>query len=225
MASGGRYRTTFWPVKAGRTEPFVSLFRSIKCHGVSGGAGVGGRTVVYINMHAWFSARGVKIERAVKSLYRQGCVIKVLYSFMTKGLYHRLKSGTGSRMSLRRTVFSTNGDKYADVYSHFKAIAVSGNVAGNHRARVVWTGSNNFTGGGDRNDEVMLRIASIGAFKQYRNQFRHITRRKSSAKWAYFFERAGGGRAPTPHKKFGDSPTILSPAIRRDENGNPEAVD
>ena len=69
---------------------------------------------------------------------------------------------------------------------------------------MVWTGSNNFTGGGDKNDEVMMRIAVRHApTASTVSQFRYIVRRKSSAKYAYFFERAGGGRAPKPHKRLG----------------------
>ena len=226
------YRTVFWPVAAGRTDPAIAALRSIRCTGVTGGTGINGRTVVYINMHAWFGLRGLAIQDQVRRLYSQGCYIRILYSFMTPKVHYRLTHGTNSRMSARRTIFSTNGDKYADVYSHFKNIAASGNVGGDRSARIVWTGSNNFTADGTHFDESMMRINSATAFRQYRDQFAFITRRKSSARYASFLEPVGGGRAPiqSPQGQLGttfrsDTPVVISPDVIRDSSGEPKALD
>ncbi len=105
-------------------------------------------------------------------------------------------------MSLRRTVFSTNGDRYADVYSHFKNIMASGNVGGDSSSRVVWTGSNNFTSDGTHFDEVMLRIKDADAYNQYVGRFKFISNRKSSSRYASFLEPVGGGRAPKQTTAF-----------------------
>ena len=227
-AGNGRYRTTFWPVASGRTEPYLSALRSISCSGATGGTGTNGHSTVYINMHAWFGLRGLAIEKAVRSLYDRGCYVHILYSFMTPKVYYRLTHGTGGRMTARRTIFSLDGDKYADVYSHFKNIDVSGHVGGDTSAHVVWTGSNNFTSDGDHFDEVMLRIRSATAFRQYRDHFRSISRRKSSGTYASFLEPVGGGRAPKTTPKAmtaAAAPTIVSPDVVRDESGNPKALD
>ena len=130
VSGNGIYRSTFWPVAANRLEPYIAALRSIKCSGATGGTGINGHSVVYINMHAWFGLRGLAILKAVRKLYSQGCYIRVLYSFMTPAVFRGLTKGTGARLTARRTLFSLDGDKYADVYSHFKNIAASGNIAG-----------------------------------------------------------------------------------------------
>lgn len=224
----GRYRTTFWPVASGRTEPYLTALRSIRCSGATGGTGTNAHSTVYVNMHAWFGLRGLAIEQAVRALYDRGCYVHILYSFMTPKVYYRLTHGTGGRMTARRTIFSLDGDKYADVYSHFKNIDVSGNVAGDSSARVVWTGSNNFTSDGDHFDEVLFRITSAAAFRQYRDHFRSISQRKSSGTYASFLEPVGGGRAPAAATKTtaaAAAPTIVSPDVVRDDSGNPKALD
>lgn len=192
----GPYETTFWPRSKNATDPYLAALRSVRCGGVSGGAGLNGRTVVYVNMHAWFGTRGLVLARQVRQLYNQGCYVKVLYSFMSYGVFKILRRGAGaSRMVVRRTLFSHNG-RTGYVYSHYKNIAVSGNVRGNGAARVAWTGSNNFTDEGTRFDEVMMRIASVSAFNSYRAQFNYMLRRKSSPVYASYYEPKGGGRAP-----------------------------
>jgi PLD-like domain len=228
----GPYNVTFWPVASGRPDPELGALKSIACGGATGGTGTNGHTLVRINMHAWFGVRGLNFVKAVRSLYSRGCTVKILYSFMTPRVYHRLHDGTGSRMSLRRTVFSLNGDRYADVYSHFKNIMASGNVGGDSSARVVWTGSNNFTPDGTHFDEVMLRIKDAGAYNQYVGRFKYISNRKSSSRYASFLEPVGGGRAPKQTKEaqlgaaFAPStPVIISPDIKIDEDGTPHALD
>ena len=198
--SSGVYQATFWPQAAGTADPTISALRSIHCTGATGGTGINGRTVVYINIHAWFERRGTAIASQVRSLYNQGCYVRILYSFTTRKLLRQLTAGTGARMSARRTLFSKHG-VYATLYSHHKMFAASGNVGSDTSSQVVWTGSNNFTNGGPQFDEVMLRIRSAAAFNQYRNQFNYIQARRSSAVWATFQEPRGGGRAPVPEEK------------------------
>jgi hypothetical protein len=217
----GPYRVTFWPVRPKSRDPEIAALRSIRC-GNTGSAGAGGRSDVYINMHAWFGPRGRHFMRVVRGLYHRGCRIHILYSFMTHQVFSALKRGTGSRMSVRRTIYSTNGDRFADLYSHFKNILVSGNVGGHPGSRMVWTGSNNFTPDGDHFDEMMVRISSGKVFRAYRQHFRYMARRKSSATYARFYEPIGGGRAP---KKNDDQLTILSPDAHLGDDGTPKVRD
>jgi hypothetical protein len=193
--STGSYQTTFTPVTPGGVDPTMTALRSIHCVGATGGTGLNGRTVVYINMHAWFGVRGYAFAQQVRSMYDHGCYVHVLYSFMSLSVYKKLTFGTGPRMTARRTIFSRHGGINATLYSHFKNVAVSGYVGGNHAAYVSWTGSNNFTNDGLKFDEVTMRIASRAAFLQYRGQFAFITRTRSAATYASFAEPIGGGRA------------------------------
>jgi hypothetical protein len=236
----GNYRTVFWPTRVG-TDPYLSELRSIRCTGARG-AGIRGHSIVYINMHAWFGTRGLAIARQVRGMYNRGCYVRVLYGFMSFGVYTILHRNTGGRMSVRRTVFSHDG-RSAYIYSHFKNIAVSGVVGRARNARVAWTGSNNFTNDGTHFDEVMLRINSASVYNAYVRQFTFMRNRMSSATYANFSEPRGGGRAPRAlvQRQFGvtqvpageldeleappGTPTITSPGITVDANGQPHALD
>jgi hypothetical protein len=194
--SHGAYSTTFWPQTPNTADPTMSVLNAIRCTGATGGAGIGGRTVVYINIHAWFEARGMRFAERVRQMYNNGCYIRILYSFMSRSVFDKLTVGTGSRMVARRTLFSLDGDKYADVYSHFKMIAASGVIGTDRSAWAVWTGSNNFTNDGVHFDEVMQRISLRSAFAAYRDRWTFIRDRQSSPVWATFLEPIGGGRPP-----------------------------
>lgn len=230
--TNGVYQTTFWP-QGRATDPTTVMFRSIRCRGANGGTGIGGKTVIYINMHAWFGTRGLAFANQVRGLYNRGCYVRVLYSFMSYAVFKKLRTGN-NRMVARRTLFSDNGET-ASLYSHYKNIAVSGNVGADRSTRVVWTGSNNFTNHGRRFDEVMMRIRSGAAFSAYRNQWTYMRNRKSSSTYANFSEPTGGGRAPkliARARTFaaGDqpppgTPTIMSPDVTFDSSGEPRALD
>ena len=235
--SHGAYSTTFYPQTPNTADPTMSVLNAIHCTGATGGAGLGGRTVVYINMHAWFEQRGTRFAQRVRQMYNRGCYIRILYSFMSRSVYNELTVGTGSRMVARRTLFSTDGDKYADVYSHFKNIAVSGVVGTDHSAWAVWTGSNNFTNDGTHFDEVMQRISLRSAFAAYKDRWWYIRDRMSSGTWATFQEPIGGGRPPAalaPETKALRETTsfatqsrkvILAPDAIAGTAGDPRALD
>jgi hypothetical protein len=137
----------------------------------------------------------MKFADQVRRMYDQGCYVRVLYSFMSYAVFKKLHKGTGSRMSVRRTLFSHDGHT-AYLYSHFKNISVSGHVGDDPSARVVWTGSNNFTNDGLHFDEVLLRIASVSTYRAYVDRFKFISTHKSSPIYANYSEPTGGGRAP-----------------------------
>jgi hypothetical protein len=200
----GRYQTVFWP-QPGATaqdDQVMNDLRSIKCSGATGGAGINGHTAVYLNIHAWHSApRGLYLAQQVRQLWQRGCYVNVLYSFMGHGIFRVLKDGTGPRMVVLRTLFPHPFTDVAEIYSHMKNIAVSGNVAGRSDSWVTWTGSNNFTNMGVHSDEVMMRIPSRYVFNQYRAHWQYIARTRSSPVWAIYQEPSGGGRAPVEDER------------------------
>jgi hypothetical protein len=235
--TNGVFQTTFWPQAHGALDPYMRALRQVHCTGATGGTGIHGRTVVYINMHAWFGTRGLALARQVRKMYAHGCYVRVLYGFMSFRVFKILHSHTGGRMSVRRTLFSHDGHT-GYVYTHFKNIDISGHVGGDTSAKVIYTGSNNFTNEGLNFDEVMVRIASGRAYNRYVRQFAYMRKRMSSATYANFSEPSGGGRAPrivfdnegVPHRiGVGEAPAgtpvISSDAIRFDVNGEPHAVD
>ena len=128
--SGGKYVTTFWP-QGTSADPEGRLLDSIKCNGATGGTGIGGHTLVYINMHAWFGTRGLGFANKVRGLYNRGCYVRVLYSFMSHAVFMKLHQGHDHPDGGSAGRCSPRNGKTAYLYSHYKNIAVSGNVAGN----------------------------------------------------------------------------------------------
>ncbi len=193
----GRYTSVFYPFRraTSRSDWTMKDLRSISCRGAAGGAGIRGRTIIYIAMHAWFSSRGRYLAREVRHLYNEGCYVRVLYSFMGYGEYRMLKAHSGARMRVRRVLFAGPLGR-ATKYSHMKMVAVSGVVAGDRRARVVWTGSNNWSLKSLHADEVTLEIKSALVYRIYVKHWELMERLRSSPNYANFSEPEGGGRAP-----------------------------
>jgi phosphatidylserine/phosphatidylglycerophosphate/cardiolipin synthase-like enzyme len=196
--TAGPYTSTFYPYFHAnrRTDRTMQALRSIRCSGADGGAGIGGRTVVYIAMHSWFGTRGRYLAGRVRQMYDRGCYVRILYSFMGGSIYSRLTYGTGRRMVARRVLFPGPRGVVASKYSHMKMFAASGNVAGDRSSWVVWTGSNNFSDKGPHADEVTLRIPLRSAYQAYVHHWKYMKHRRSSRYWALFEEPVGGGRAP-----------------------------
>jgi phosphatidylserine/phosphatidylglycerophosphate/cardiolipin synthase-like enzyme len=194
----GRYTSVFYPYRRAtvRSDDTMRALRSIHCAHASGGTGIGGRTVLYVAMHSWHGERGHYLAQRVRQMYDRGCYVRVLYSFMALPVYSELTWGTGPRMLARRVLFPGPAGVVAAKYSHLKMFAASGNVAGDRSAKVVWTGSNNWTDRGLRADEVTLRIASASVYDAYVRHWRTMLHRRSSAFWATYEEPVGGGRAP-----------------------------
>jgi HKD family nuclease len=191
------YTTMFWPDNAATeaTDHEVGILRRVRCSGATGGTGINGHTVVYINIHAWHSARGQWFADEARRLYNRGCYVRVLYSFMGHGIFDYLKQGTGSRMKVLRTLFPRPNTDVAAHYSHMKNINISGHVGADTSVREVWTGSNNFTGLGLHSDEVLMRIPVSSIYADYVRHWKLMARRASPV-WAIYSEPSGGGRAP-----------------------------
>jgi hypothetical protein len=194
----GRYTSVFYPFRRAtvHTDDTMRALRSIHCAHARGGTGIGGHTVLYVAMHSWHGERGHYLAQRVRQMYERGCYVRVLYSFMALPVYSELTWGAGPRMLARRVLFPGPAGVVASKYSHLKMFAASGNVAGDRSAKVVWTGSNNWTDRGLRADEVTLRIASPSVYDAYVRHWKTMLQRRSSAVWATYEEPVGGGRAP-----------------------------
>jgi hypothetical protein len=194
----GPYQSYFYPFRKAtrKTDSTIRALNLIRCKGAAAGSGIKGRTVIYINMHAWFGKRGDYVARKVRQLYRKGCYVRILYSFMSYPIFATLKNGTGKRMVVRRVLFPGPRGVVAAKYSHMKMIAASGSIGGHSPYWVVWTGSNNFTDRSNHADEVTLRIPSRTFYNTYVKRWKYMKKRRSTPVWAMFSEPEGGGRAP-----------------------------
>jgi hypothetical protein len=193
----GNYTSTFYPFPSAtaRTDKTMAALNTIRCTGARG-AGINGRSVLYINMHSWHGTRGKYLAQRVRTMYNRGCYVRILYSFMGHGTYTLLTKGTGSRMIARRVLFPGPAGVVAAKYSHMKMFAAAGYIAGDPSNWVTWTGSNNWADRSIKADEVTLRIASRGVYGRYVDHWNAMRARRSSATWAIYEEPSGGGRAP-----------------------------
>jgi phosphatidylserine/phosphatidylglycerophosphate/cardiolipin synthase-like enzyme len=194
----GPYTSTFYPYRGAgpRTDRTMRDLRSIRCSGAADGSGIDGHSVLYVAMHSWYGVRGRYLADRVRQMYARGCYVRILYSFMSAGIYVHLTYGTGPRMVARRVLFPGPAGVVADKYSHMKMYAASGNIGGDTSSWVVWTGSNNWSDKGPHADEVTLRIPSRSVYDAYVDHWRLMRHRRSSPVWATFEEPVGGGRAP-----------------------------
>jgi hypothetical protein len=194
----GSYTSTFYPFRqaTSRTDRTMAALNSVRCGGARGGAGINGRSVLYVVMHSWHGTRGKYLAQRIRTMYNRGCYVRILYSFMGRGTHSLLTRGTGSRMIARRVLFPGPHGVVAAKYSHMKMFAASGNVAGDPSSWVVWTGSNNFADRSLRADEVTLRIPRRGVYRAYVRHWNFMRARRSSSVWAIYEEPGGGGRAP-----------------------------
>ena len=88
----GNYLTQFWP-RARR--PGVSALSPSAAPARRAARATGGRTIVYVNMHAWFGTRGYALAKQVRGLYDRGCYVRVLYSFMSASVFKKLRTRHG----------------------------------------------------------------------------------------------------------------------------------
>ena len=73
-------------------------------------------------------------------------------------------------------VRDSDGDGAYDVYLHMKAMAISGHYGGRRGARIVYQGSENWSGLASQSDEQGLIINRARVEKQYGRQINRLFR-------------------------------------------------
>ena len=156
----GRYRVYLYPSGPDHNPVFDELGH-VECAGASGMPG--GRTRIRIAVAGWFDAYGEKIARRVRSLWEQGCDVRIITTLAGRGVNRTLKSTRGrGPVPIRQLEEDRNGDGTADRYLHMKAIAITGVFDGDPRAKVVITGSPNWSTTASTSDEVLVRMVKTG---------------------------------------------------------------
>ncbi len=162
-----------------KTDPYAPFIDSIKCTGAAPGYGnSNGRTIVYVSMYQWTSSR-LYLARRLKTLKNKGCDVRVLMSAGEWDLevmpILRAKSRYGN-ISIR------NGDK-GDNFIHSKYIIVNGRVGSDRKAKIIWTGSGNFTKSSLRfSNEVSLLVRGDLAYRQFKANWDKMWGSKYSSK-------------------------------------------
>lgn len=175
--------TTLWfypqVASAGSSKivPLAAL-RQVKCTGAAKGFGdKDGRTVVRVEQWGW-SVKRLDIAQQLVKLQGQGCNVQVILNNFKTGTSIRralLRSTRHGKVKVYNAGIDTNGNGKHDKYMHHKAILINGVWAGNKRAKVVYTGSANFTGlATATNNEIIMRVQSASVYNAYAANFKYI---------------------------------------------------
>lgn len=157
-----------WAGGAAKGDRVLNELNKIKCRGAKGGTGINGRTKIRIGMDAWIDKRGVEIAKKMRRLYDQGCNIKVVDALLGSHALKILRRGSrpGS-VPVQQIVQDFDNDGIYDRYLHAKVMTVSGVYDGDPSARVVWNGTENWSGLAKLSDEAGFRLMRGSAERKY----------------------------------------------------------
>lgn len=188
----GRMRLETTPFHGpGDKDPIMKILAPVKCTGATGSTGNHGRTVVRVIIHAWNAERGNRIAKRIRTLYAQGCDVKLLYGFTGAQVRATLSKPTSrGRVPIRSTGYDTRGDGGVldgelDLYTHQKNLFISGHYGTSRNTQLVVTGSSNWTVDGLRGDEEIFTINGMGAYPYYAKDFNWLWKSRShSVSWS-----------------------------------------
>lgn len=181
LAQDRRVRNPYWKVTngdlvtefgsvvaRGPRDPVANRLRQVSC---------AGGTTIRIVMYAWVGARGLYLARRVADLSRRGCTVRAILSGASRDVKQALFNGSVSMrsadMDLDGNVYTGFGDTAWERFTHEKWMALDGTWAGNHQ-KVVWTGSDNWSGLSLLNDEVTIKIPRASVHDAYRDHFEFL---------------------------------------------------
>jgi phosphatidylserine/phosphatidylglycerophosphate/cardiolipin synthase-like enzyme len=160
------------------TDTYYAVLNSITCAGAASGYGRNGKTVIHVASYEFTSFR-LYLAKKLWDLDNAGCDVSMVYSAentdarVTAAL--KKPGGRHGGIRMRNADRDTNHDGVKDKYSHNKYFMVNGVYNGNHRAKVVFTGSANFTRVGLRyNNEVNLKVMSAAVYNAYYRNFHQL---------------------------------------------------
>ena len=171
----------FYPQQAApysnKIVPLAAL-RAVRCRGAGKGYGdAEGRTIVRVEQWGW-SVKRLDIAQQLVKLQGQGCNVQVILNNFKTGTSIRralLKSTRYGKVKVYNAGIDTNHNGKHDKYMHHKAIMISGVWRGDTTAKVVYTGSANFTGLATlTNNEIIMRVISNVTYNAYAANFVYI---------------------------------------------------
>jgi HKD family nuclease len=179
------YRTTtsgkntlyFFP-KADGKLPQLAALKAVTCTGAASGYGNRGRTQIRVAMWGWTRER-TDIARQLRALFAQGCDIKVflnkprvspkVYAILLK------RNAKYGKMKIYDCWYDKNHNGAAELYMHLKTVTINGNYNGDSSSKLVFTGSQNFSGEGSYyNNELALRVFDKSMVDDYTAQLSYV---------------------------------------------------
>lgn len=146
------------------TDPLYQILSNVQCTGTDA-AGNQVVTDLKISQHAWNGTRGRYLADKVIELKRQGCTVSVIYG---------VGMGSAIRSILQNAGIAMSAGHVKGVRTHQKTLLLSGIYDGDPAARIVWTGSHNWSNGALRRDETILKITGEQSYDQYLANFNDI---------------------------------------------------
>jgi phosphatidylserine/phosphatidylglycerophosphate/cardiolipin synthase-like enzyme len=163
----GALRGWFQP-RFNRVDLPLRMLDQVRCHGARG-AGIRGRTSVRIAQDVILGNRGIRLARKIRELDRHGCNIRLVYSQLGGKVWQILRNVPRNHL-----VQDRDGDGAYDVYLHMKAMAISGRYGNRRGVRIVYQGSENWSGLAKQSDEQGLIIKRDGVERQYGRQINRL---------------------------------------------------
>lgn len=176
-ATFGDLTTEFGPLRGATQaeDPVARRLSRVRCRAI-GDTGWRGHTVIRISMYGWHGERGRYLAGKVADLDRRGCQVTVIVSSAGRRVVGVLRRGG---VAVRTADLDKDGDSRTgfdetawEQFTHEKFMTLNGTWAGKGR-RIVWTGSENWSGKSLMNDEVTLMIPRRGAYRDYVRHFEY----------------------------------------------------
>ena len=174
----GDYENEFFPMPSmtAADDPVMHRLDAVRC-AAGGGTGSNGHTVIRIVMYGWVDSRGLYLADKVADLDRSGCDVRVILSAPGGRVVRHLMAGgvlvKSADLDLDDNEKTGFGESPYEVFTHQKYMTLSGSYRG-ESGHHVWTGSENWSNLGLRNDEVTIRIPDRGTHRAYVANFDYV---------------------------------------------------
>lgn len=172
-ATSGKHKVYFFPKDGAGADddPVYGILQNIRCTGLADGYGSDGRTTIRIAMYQWSILR-VRLAERIWALDDQGCKVTIMFdpTRVDPGVLRALIKPGGRHGNPTIVPAATDDDDngVVDKMIHDKYMLVDGSYAGDTSARIVFTGSANWTNNAlHYNDEFMLRIWDNAVFRTF----------------------------------------------------------
>lgn len=180
---GTAYTLWFWPRWGAHApqDPIWQVLNQVECRSAGRLVGRSGRTVVRVNMFTWNGNRGLNLARRLFQLDQAGCHVEVIVGAPGAGVLRELRRpGRNGGIAVFDSRKDRNGDGELDLYTHMKALMISGHVGKVRNEKLVYTGSANWTPDAfTTGDELTMRLNLNTMWNRYNKNWEFIKARST----------------------------------------------
>ena len=158
---GNRYSLYFSPYygKYFEEDPVQAMMDRIRCKGAQNAGNANGRTIVRSAPDVIRGKRGMIAARRLKTLWDQGCDVRIAYTVMGRDVKKHLNGGGGrGPVPMKHLVQDFDGDGDFDNYFHLKVLTINGRIGADRTAYVTFNGSANTSDPSSRSDEQIGKL-------------------------------------------------------------------